>query len=79
MDTTENSNLDTVENSNTTPDSDTTLNSATTENPAYSHIVGVFRERAQADQAMEALKQAGIGDEEPQLTEYNPHGEEGTC
>ncbi len=78
MDTTENSNLDTVENSNTTPDSDTTLNSATTENPAYSHIVGVFRERAQADQAMEALKQAGIGDEEPQLTEYNPHGEEGS-
>lgn len=77
MDTTENSNQDTVEQSNPESYSNPTLDSVTAENPVYSHIVGVFRERAQADQAMEALKQAGIGDEEPQLTEYNPHGAEG--
>ncbi len=75
MDPTENSNVDTVENTDTTPKSDTTLNAVTSENPDYSYIVGVFRERAQADQAMEALKQAGIGDEEPQLTEYHPQEE----
>ena len=36
----------------------------------YAHIVGVFRDRAKADQAVEALKQAGMSDVD--LTVYDP-------
>src|SRR5258708_8096258 len=36
----------------------------------YAHIVGVFRGRAKADQAVEAIKQAGMSDVE--LTVYDP-------
>src|SRR5260221_4106845 len=36
----------------------------------YAHIVGVFRDRAKADQAVEALKQAGMRDVD--LTVYDP-------
>jgi hypothetical protein len=36
----------------------------------YAHIVGVFRDRAKADQAVESLKQAGMSDVE--LTVYDP-------
>src|SRR5260221_10762068 len=36
----------------------------------YAHIVGVFRDRAKADQAVEALKQAGMSAVE--LTVYDP-------
>ncbi|HVB72880.1 MAG TPA: hypothetical protein VNE38_04925 [Ktedonobacteraceae bacterium] len=42
----------------------------------YSHIVGVFRDRPQAEQAIEALKQAGFGGDQIQLTEYRLHTEE---
>lgn len=38
----------------------------------YSNIVGVFRDRSNADQAIDALKQAGIEENQIQLTEYNP-------
>ena len=37
----------------------------------YSHIVGVFRDRSQADRAVEELKQAGIGEDQIEVTEYN--------
>src|SRR5215470_11731380 len=36
----------------------------------YAHIVGVFRDRARVDQAVEALKQAGMSDVD--LTVYDP-------
>ncbi len=36
----------------------------------YAHIVGVFRDRAKADQAVEAIKQAGMSAVE--LTVYDP-------
>ncbi len=36
----------------------------------YAHIVGVFRDRAKANQAVEALKQAGMSAVE--LTVYDP-------
>ena len=36
----------------------------------YAHIVGVFRDRAKADQAVEALKQAGMS--AVALTVYDP-------
>ena len=36
----------------------------------YSHIVGVFRDRTQADRAVEELKQAGIGEDQIEVTEY---------
>ncbi len=36
----------------------------------YAHIVGVFRDRAKADQAVEALKQAGMSAVD--LTVYDP-------
>ncbi len=36
----------------------------------YSHIVGVFRDRSQADRAVEELKQAGIGEDQIEVTEY---------
>jgi hypothetical protein len=52
---------------------DTTNATDTTDtlDPAkYAHIVGVFRDRAKADQAVEALKQAGMSDVD--LTVYDP-------
>ena len=62
---------------NTAANSDTAVNLDTTANPEYSNIVGVFRDRTKAEQALEALKQAGISDDQPQLTVYEPHaGEE---
>ena len=39
----------------------------------YSHVVGVFREHSQAEQAIDKLKQIGIGEDQIQLTEYNLH------
>jgi hypothetical protein len=36
----------------------------------YSHIVGVFRDHSQADRAVEELKQAGIGEDQIEVTEY---------
>src|SRR5712691_9886919 len=36
----------------------------------FSDIVGVFRDRSQADEAVDELKQAGFADDEIQLTEY---------
>ena len=36
----------------------------------YSQIVGVFRDRTQADRAVEELKQAGIGEDQIEVTEY---------
>lgn len=38
----------------------------------HSTIVGVFREQAQADLAVEQLKQAGIREDQIQATVYNP-------
>ena len=40
----------------------------------YSDIVGVFRERSQAEEAMEELKQAGFAEEEMDLKEYELQG-----
>src|SRR6266550_5696736 len=37
----------------------------------YSHVVGVFRERSQAEQAIDKLKRIGIGEDQIQLNEYN--------
>ncbi len=39
----------------------------------YSDIVGVFRDRSNADRAIDRLKQVGIGEDQIQLTEYNLH------
>src|SRR5438552_19032377 len=36
----------------------------------YAHVVGVFRERSNAEQAIDKLKQLGIGEDQIQLTEY---------
>ena len=36
----------------------------------YTHIVGVFRDHEQATQAIDALREAGIGGETVHLTEY---------
>src|SRR5229473_6710333 len=44
----------------------------------FSDIVGVFRDRSNAEQAMESLKQAGFGEDHIQLTEFNPPGAEET-
>lgn len=40
----------------------------------FSDIVGVFRDRSQADQAVDELKQAGFAEDEIQLTEYELQG-----
>ncbi len=40
----------------------------------YSDIVGVFRDRSQADQAVDELKQAGFSTDEIQLTEFELQG-----
>jgi hypothetical protein len=50
---------------------DTTTHSVTHEDTTYSHTVGVFRERTNAEQALNELKQAGF--QETELTVYNPH------
>jgi rhodanese-related sulfurtransferase len=43
--------------------------------PDYTQIVGVFSEDTLAKQAIEALKQAGFGEETISLTEYRPSAE----
>jgi hypothetical protein len=43
----------------------------------YSHVVGVFRERSQAEQAIDKLKRIGIGEDQVLLTEYNLQNVEG--
>lgn len=40
----------------------------------FSDIVGVFRERSQAEEAMEGLKQAGFAEDEMDLKEYELQG-----
>ena len=50
---------------------DTTTNSGTHEDRAYSYMVGVFRERTKAEQALSELQQAGF--QETELTVYDPH------
>lgn len=42
----------------------------------YTNIVGVFRDRAKADEAVEALKQVGFQEELIHLTEYEPQTQE---
>jgi hypothetical protein len=44
----------------------------------YSHVVGVFREQSQVEQAIDKLKRIGIGEDQIQLTEYNPQTAEET-
>src|SRR6266480_243228 len=44
----------------------------------YSHVVGVFREHSHAEQAIDKLKQIGIGEDQIQLTEYILHTAEET-
>jgi hypothetical protein len=39
----------------------------------YSHVVGVFRERSNAEHAIDKLKRIGIEEDQIQLTEYNLH------
>src|SRR5262249_14619233 len=48
-----------------------TTNSSTNTDMAYSYIVGVFRERTNAEQALNELKQAGFQD--TKLTVYDQH------
>ena len=50
---------------------DTTMHAGTHEATTYSHMVGVFRERTHAEQALNELKQAGF--QETELTVYDPH------
>jgi len=47
------------------------MNSSTNELTTYSHMVGVFRERSNAEQALNEFKQAGF--QETGLTVYDPH------
>lgn len=49
----------------------TTTNSGTHKDTMYSHMVGVFRERTHAEQALNELRQAGF--QETELTVYDPH------
>jgi hypothetical protein len=49
----------------------TTTHAGTHEATTYSHMVGVFRERTTAEQALNELKQAGFW--ETELTVYDPH------
>jgi hypothetical protein len=42
------------------------------EHPAYSNLVGVFRDRSQATQAVEDLRKAGIEEDQIRLGEYTP-------
>ncbi len=50
---------------------DTTMNSGTQEDTTYARMIGVFRERTRAEQALNDLKQAGF--REIELTVYDPH------
>ena len=50
---------------------DTTTYVGTHEETTYSHMVGVFRERTKAEQALNELRQ--IGFRETELTVYDPH------
>ncbi len=50
---------------------DTTTHVGTHEEMTYSHMVGVFRERTKAEQALNELRQAGF--RETELTVYDPH------
>jgi hypothetical protein len=50
---------------------DTTTHAGTDEATTYSHMVGVFRERTKAEQALNELKQAGF--RETELTVYDPY------
>jgi uroporphyrinogen-III synthase len=50
---------------------DTTTHVGTHEEMTYSHMVGVFRERTKAEQALNELRQAGF--QETELTVYDPH------
>ena len=43
----------------------------------YSHVVGVFRERSNAERAIDKLKRIGIGEDQIQLDEYNLQTAEG--
>jgi len=43
----------------------------------YSHVVGVFRERSNAERAIDKLKRIGIGEDQIQLNEYNLQTAEG--
>lgn len=45
-----------------------------TQEQDFSDIVGVFRERSHADQAVDELKQAGFDGDQIQLTEYELQG-----
>lgn len=45
----------------------------TTEHTDYSDIVGVFRDRSKADQAIEGLKQAGMSEDQIHLIEFDPN------
>ena len=38
----------------------------------HSEVVGVFRDQASVDQAVDALRQAGIGETQIRLTTYDP-------
>jgi hypothetical protein len=50
---------------------DTTTHVGTHEEMTYSHMVGVFRERTKAEQALNELRQACF--QETELTVYDPH------
>jgi hypothetical protein len=50
---------------------DTTTHVGTHEETTYSHMVGVFRERTKAEQALNELRQVGF--RETELTVYDPH------
>src|SRR5437868_14532863 len=39
----------------------------------HSEAVGVFRDQASVDQAVDALRQAGIGEAQIRITVYDPH------
>jgi len=42
------------------------------EHPEFSHIVGVFREQAPASEAAVELREAGFGEDQIRLTEFDP-------
>ncbi len=44
----------------------------------YPLVVGVFRERSKAEQAITKLKRIGIGENQIELTEYKPQNEQET-
>jgi hypothetical protein len=48
----------------------------TNEHTEFSNIVGVFRDRSQAEQALQALQEAHLSDEQPVLTIYQPAEEQ---